>query len=134
MRGFCSDVRKEVFAAIESLVLIDSFTKTSIRALKVLLNAHLSIMKTYGCWAWMPFYFQHSHRNNICSCSLLSDDAIFVPLINDGLSLSMICLAEARGLGLFCSDPQRPAGSHRSWPQFGLIPPGVNMQRVNMRM
>lgn len=45
---------------------------------------------------------------NTSCCSTPSDDAIFVPpLINDGLSLSLIRLAAALGRALFCSDPQR---------------------------
>ncbi len=37
---------------------------SSIRALKVLLTAHLSIMKTYSRWMWMPSYFQPSHKSS----------------------------------------------------------------------
>lgn len=37
---------------------------SSIRALKVLLTAHLSIMKTYSRWTWMPSYFQPSRKSS----------------------------------------------------------------------
>lgn len=37
---------------------------SSIRALKVLLTAHLSIMKTYRCWMWMPSYVQPWHESS----------------------------------------------------------------------
>lgn len=100
--GFCSEDRKEVFAATESLVLIDNLTNvpphilSSISAFKVLLAAHLSIVKTYRCWMWMPSYFQPSHKS--CRSSSAERWCYLLPLINGGLSLSLICLAEALGL------------------------------------
>lgn len=71
---------------------------SSIRALKVLLTAHLSIMKTYigvecGCHLMSSLDMNRLHLELL----LVEWWCYLLPLINDGLSPSLICLAEVLG-------------------------------------
>ena len=135
VRRFCSGERKEVFLS-HWVTGIDrqpykppAHISSSIRAFKVLLTAHLRAMKTYGCWTWMPSYFQPR-----LWLLLVEWWCYLVPLINDGLGRSSIRLADSLGL---CSVLFWPAEartrSHGSRPQLGLIPSEVNTHRVNMK-
>lgn len=100
--GFVHGKGERFFTAAETLLSIDNRANTpahnlsSIRALKVLLAAHLSLMKTRRCWTWMPSYFQPGHDTvYVCSCSVLSHDAICSAW--SMMSLPLIGLTEGLG-------------------------------------